>query len=143
MVDKFKMIASVYILFRDGDTFLLSRRYNTGYEDGNWSLVAGHVDEGESITAAAAREAKEESGVDIDPGDLVLKTTMHRRKDDIRMDFFFEPKKWTGELKNMEPDKCDDLQWFSATDLPSNTIPYIRQAIECSLRGQIYCEFGW
>lgn len=141
--EKFKLIASVYLLFvRDGKILLL-RRQNTGYEDGNYGLVAGHLEAHESLTSAAIREAKEESGVDIAPHNLGVVTTMHRKQNDERVDFFFEVKHWTGEPTNTEPDKCDDLSWFPLNELPSNTIPYIRQAIECSQKGIIYSEFGW
>lgn len=143
MPEKFKLIASVYLLFRKGNKILLLRRCNTGYEDGNYGLVAGHVDGNEAFTTAAVREAKEESGVDINPADLLLKTTMHRRQKDERVDFFFEPTKWTGDITNTEPDKCDDLSWFPINNLPENTIPYIHQAIECSIKGIPYSEFGW
>ncbi len=143
MSEKFKLIASVYLLFRKENKILLLRRTNTGYEDGNYGLVAGHVDGNESLTFAAAREAKEESGVEIDTKDLALKVVMHRIGADERMDFFFEPKKWSGEIKNMEPEKCSDLSWFLIDDLPQNTIPYIREVIECYKNGIFYCEFGW
>ncbi len=143
MKDKFKLIASVYLLFRRGDGILLLRRANTGYEDGNYGLVAGHLEQGESLREAAVREAKEESGVDIDVDDLIFKTTMHRRQEDERVDYFFEVTKWSGEIVNTEPDKCDDLSWFSINDLPENIIPYIRQAIECARDGVTYSEFGW
>lgn len=143
MDDRFKLIASAYLLFvRDGK-ILLSRRYNTGYEDGNYGLVAGHLEEHESLTQNALREASEEAGVQIDPKDLSMKTVMHRKKDDERVDFFFEVQNWTGEITNMEPDRCDDLSWFPIDDLPPNTIPYIRQAIECYRTGVRYSEFGW
>lgn len=143
MKEKFKLIASVYLLFVKDEKVLLLRRCNTGYEDGNYGLVAGHLNAHESLTQAAIREAKEESGVDIDPRDLEVKTTMHRRQDDERVDFFFEVKKWTGEPINTEPDKCDDLSWFPLDNLPQNTIPYIRQAIECYKEKIVYSEFGW
>lgn len=143
MEERFKLIASVYLLFIKDGKILLLRRANTGYEDGNYGLVAGHLDAHESLTHAAIREAKEESGVDIVRNDLEVKTTMHRRQNDERVDFFFEVKKWTGEPVNTEPDKCDDLSWFHLDNLPSNTIPYIRQAIECYQKGIIYSEFGW
>lgn len=143
MQEKFKLIASVYMLFVKDDKILLLRRCNTGYEDGNYGLVAGHLDAHESLTSAAIREAKEESGVVIEPEDLEVKTTMHRRQEDERVDFFFEVKKWTGDPINTEPEKCDDLSWFPMNDLPSNIIPYIRQAIECYRKGIVYSEFGW
>jgi len=141
--ERFKLIASVYLLFVKDGKILLLRRANTGYEDGNYSLVAGHLDAHESLTHAVVREAKEESGVDIDPNDIEVKTTMHRKQNDERVDFFFEAKKWRGEPKNTEPDKCDDLSWFALNNLPVNTIPYIRQAIDCYRKDIIYSEFGW
>jgi len=141
--ERFKLIASVYLLFIQDGKILLLRRKNTGYEDGNYGLVAGHLNAHESLTQAAIREAKEESGADIDPKDLELMATLHRKQDDERIDFFFKIKKWTGEPVNTEPDKCDDLSWFDLNELPSNTIPYIRQAIECYKNNIIYSEFGW
>lgn len=141
MSDRFKLIASVYLLFRDGDQILLLKRQNTGYEDGKYGLVAGHVDGDELLTKAAAREAKEESGVDIAPEDMVLKTVMHRKQDDERIDFFFEPTTWTGELTNMEPNKCSELTWSPIDDLPDNIIPYIKQAIISAERGIFYTEW--
>jgi 8-oxo-dGTP diphosphatase len=141
--ERFKMIASVYILFVRDDKVLMSRRFNTGYEDGNYGLVAGHVEDNESLTCAAIREAKEEAGVDIAPEDLEVKTTMHRRQEDIRVDFLFEAQKWGGEITNMEPERCDDLSWFPLDALPANTIPYTRQVIENYRKGIIYSEWGW
>jgi 8-oxo-dGTP pyrophosphatase MutT (NUDIX family) len=40
--------ASYVLLLRDGQV-LLERREGTGYMDGFWATVAGHVDRGESV----------------------------------------------------------------------------------------------
>ena len=143
MKERFKLIASVYILLVRERKILMLRRANTGYEDGNYSLVAGHADGNEALTDAIIREAREESGVLIAREELQLKVVMHRISNDERLDFFFEPKKWTGEPKNREPEKCDDLNWFSLDQLPENTIPYIREAIRCYREGIFYSEVGW
>lgn len=142
--ERFKLIPSVYALFIQGEKILLLRRFNTGFEDGKYGLVAGHADGGHTMRAEMAREASEEAGVKIQLDDINLALTMHRWcGDHERMDFFFIIKKWSGEIKNMELDKCDDLSWFALNQLPENTIPYIRAAIDCYLKGERYCEFGW
>lgn len=140
---RFKLILSVYLVFEKDGKVLLLRRKNTGYEDGNYGLVAGHADGGEPARAAACREALEESGVKIDPDKLVPVHFMHRRQSDERVDIFFKVTKWEGKITNAEPDKCDDLSWFVLDDLPQNTIPYIRQALNCVQKGEIYSQFGW
>ncbi|MEI9913427.1 MAG: NUDIX domain-containing protein [Candidatus Saccharibacteria bacterium] len=50
--DKFKLIPAVHLLLVDKDKILLLRRFNTGYEDGKYSVVAGHIDGGEAASSA-------------------------------------------------------------------------------------------
>ncbi|OGN04433.1 MAG: NUDIX hydrolase [Candidatus Yanofskybacteria bacterium RIFCSPHIGHO2_01_FULL_44_17] len=141
--ERFKLIPEVYLLLvRDGKILLLQRK-NTGYEDGNYSLVAGHAEAGEPLTHAMVREAKEECGIKIKPGDLALSLVMHRKTDRDQAGFFFRPLKWEGDVQNLEPEKCEDLNWFPIDNLPENTIPYIRKAVESLVSGVNYCEFGW
>ncbi|MFA5086296.1 MAG: NUDIX domain-containing protein [Candidatus Paceibacterota bacterium] len=143
-MERFKLIPSVYlILLKDGKV-LLSRRFNTGYEDGNYGLVSGHAEEKETFREALSREVFEEVGIEIDSSDLNLVLTMHRQcGDHERVDFFFTANAWNGEIKNAEPQKCDDLDWFPIDNLPDNTIPYVKKAIESYFDGMNYCEFGW
>ena len=66
MSDKFKLVATVHIFLTKNDTeILLLKRFNTGYEDGNYSVIAGHIDGNEEVKTAAIREAKEEAGIEI------------------------------------------------------------------------------
>src|SRR6185295_1108594 len=121
---------TVHLLFFRGDQILLLRRFNTGYRDGEYSVPAGHLDGNETVMAAAAREAGEEIGVQIEAGEIVFSSVMHRNEGDERVDFFVHVHKWRGEPVNAEPDKCDELRWTDVNDLPMNTIPYVRQAIQ-------------
>jgi len=139
--ERFKLIASVYLVLIKNNKILLSRRYNTGYFDGNYAFPAGHLNGNETLKQGMVREAKEEIGVDLEPNDLELIYVMNRKiPNDERLDFFFSTKKWQGEPKNMESDKCDDLSWFELSNLPKNIIPYIKQAIDSILNNIIYSE---
>ena len=54
---------AVIILVRDGERVLLARKAE--WAPGRYALVAGFVDNGESLEGAVAREVKEEVGVDV------------------------------------------------------------------------------
>src|SRR5512138_426757 len=98
---------TVHLFFIRGDQILMIRRFNTGYADGQYSVPAGHLDGGETVIAAARREAMEEVGVRIDPQDLEFSSVMHRMNAEERVDFFVQVHRWEGEPVNAEPDKCD------------------------------------
>lgn len=141
--ERFRQIGTAHLLLMKDGKILLSRRVNTGYEDGKYSVVAGHIDENETARQAMIREAKEEAGINIDIDDLDIAHMMHRNEGDHRIDFFFTAKKWFPEPNIMEPDKCDDLRWFDLDKLPDNTIPYIKKAIDSFLDKKLYSEHGW
>ena len=142
--ERHKLIPASYLVLRQNDKVLLLRRFNTGYEDGKYSLPAGHVDRGETFTTTIIREAKEEIGIVLNPTDASLSHMMHRKSVYTeRIDAFFVAEKWQGEVKNMEPGKCDDLSWHSIDELPENTIDCVRHAFECIRDGKFYSEFGW
>jgi len=54
---------AVIVLVRDGERVLLARK--AIWTPGRYALVAGFVDNGESLEGAVAREVKEEVGVDV------------------------------------------------------------------------------
>lgn len=143
-MERFKVMAAVHLfLIRNGNILLL-RRANTGYEDGNYSVPAGHLDGHESVTQAMIREAQEESLITLKPSDLKVVHTMHRTKEDgERIDFFLTAETWSGEPAIGEPHKCDDLSWWPLNNLPANVIPYIRQALTCYQRQITFSELGW
>jgi 8-oxo-dGTP pyrophosphatase MutT (NUDIX family) len=130
-------------LIRDGQILLL-RRYNTGYEDGKYSVPAGHLDGGAEVVEAAIREALEEIGVEIGRDDVRVVGVMHRQAGlEERIDFFVKVCRWKGEITNREPEKCDELRWVPVNELPQNVIPYVRQAICNYLEGIWFDSYGW
>lgn len=151
-----KFPVTVHLLFFRQDQVLLLRRFNTGFEDGNYSVPAGHLDGGETVRMAAQREALEETGVHIEVEGIAFAAVMHRKSDDTllplsgtgagtgeRVDFFVHVNAWNGEPFNAEPDKCDELRWCDVDALPVNIIPYVKQAIQNFRSGVVFDEFGW
>jgi 8-oxo-dGTP pyrophosphatase MutT (NUDIX family) len=139
--ERFKVKFAVYFIARRGNEVLLSQRMNTGYMDGMFSLVAGHVDGGEAAEAALVREIREEAGIKVDADDLELVFTTHRlgdAPDDEYVDLFFEGRKWQGELTNCEPEKCGGLEWYDVDELPSNTLQHVRDVLTSYEVGKRY-----
>lgn len=124
------------------DEVLLQLRQHTGFMDGHWAGAAGHVESGESVLAAAVREAAEEVGVSIRPDQLVPITAMHRTRAtgdpvDERVDFFFGCRSWLGEPRLMEPAKASDLRWFALDALPDPVVPHERIVLEALRVGRV------
>lgn len=140
---RFKLISAVHLFLIHSGKILLARRFNTGYEDGNYSVVAGHLDGNEEIKAAMIREAREEAGIELVAEDLQVVGVMHRKSNNERLDFFLVAERWSGELCNCEPHKCDELVWVDLDSLPKNVIPYVRKALENYRANQWFDSFGW
>ncbi len=144
MSTRFTYIGSVYLFLIRDRKVLLQRRFNTGFQDGNYGVPAGHLDGNETTREGCAREINEEIGIVINPNDFNIVHTMHRKAShDERIDFFMTANSFSGEIINNEPDKCDDLSWFPLDALPENIVDYVKQALENSLQGNIYSEYGW
>lgn len=143
-MERFKLVTAVHLILIENGKILLLRRYNTGYEDGNYSIVAGHLDGNESVITAMQREALEESGIHIEATDLEIVHVMHRKTPDREsIDYFLTCQKYTGEIQIMEPDKCDELAFYDLDNLPQNVIPYVRQALVNYQNGESFSVYGW
>jgi 8-oxo-dGTP diphosphatase len=129
---RFSVVPAAYVVFlRDGSgarEVLLQLRSGTGFMDDHWACAAaGHVERGESVHAAARREALEEVGIT----DVALTplTAMQRSNNtglaiDERVDYFFASTAWSGEPRVVEPEKCADLRWFPLDALPDPVVPH-------------------
>ncbi len=135
---------AVIVLIKDNQ-ILLSRRYNTGYQDGNYCLVGGHLEENETVKGCIIREAKEEIGITLLPEDLKVIHISHRFNmiDRTYFSSYVLAGKWSGEIANMEPNKCDDLKWFKLNELPENISPHIKFALENINKNIFFSEYGF
>lgn len=147
--NRFRLVPACYLMLVKNDQLLMLRRFNTGYDDGKYGLVAGHLDGGETFRETMIREAYEEVGIKLKTEDLKVVHVMHRfavpnplnlRE---RVDIFLQAGTWEGEPKNMEPNKCNDIRWFSIDKIPENTMLFIKQLLENYKNNILYSEFGF
>ncbi|MEU6081085.1 methyltransferase domain-containing protein [Streptomyces sp. NPDC047108] len=133
-------VVDVHLILRRGGEVLLGRRANTGYADGLLHAPSGHAEDGEDVVQAMIREAREETGLDLEPGDLRVALVMqHRAPADSaqpRMGWFFEARYGAGgEPVNREPDKCSQLDWFPLDALPDDMVAYCRAGLDAYRAG--------
>lgn len=138
MTAGYRLVPAAYVLLRRGHQVLLQRRRHTGFMDGHWAAgAAGHVEAGESVHAAAVREAAEELGITIRAADLEPLTVLHRSQGtglavDERVDFFFAVRRWLGEPRAVET-TAEALRWVAldALDtLDGPVVPHERMVLE-------------
>ena len=139
-------VPAVYLLLeRADDRVLLVERCNMGYQDGNWSVPAGHIELGELPGQAIIREAREEVGITLLWYHLELAHVSYRPKHDEtgdRVDFLVRTNFWEGEVKNCEPGKFRGFKWVAVDDFPHNVAPVTKHMIWCVKHGIVFSEIS-
>lgn len=124
--------AAVFMVVRDEKgRVLLQRRANTGYMDGYYDFPSGHVEAGEGFATAAVRELAEETSLTADEVNLQLKHANVNHTNFPYINIVFEVPVWQGTPHILEPDKCDDMQFFAVDALPEKctlAVRYIEKA---------------
>lgn len=107
---KVEVVAGV-VIKKDGKYLLIQEKKPKAYM--LWNFPAGKVDVGESIEQAAIREAKEESGYDVE---LIKEIAIfHANSTDV-VKHAFEAKIIGGELK-FPLDEILDAKWFTFEEI--------------------------
>jgi 8-oxo-dGTP diphosphatase len=140
MRDVFPVV--VHTLLLRGQTLLLLRRARTGYLDGWYALPGGHLQRGEGVVDCAIRELREETGVAVESAQLRPAAVLpYRSADQQGIDFIMMCTAFDGEPYLAEPDRFDDLGWWSVGALPAQTAPYIAPTLALARRGEWFLEF--
>lgn len=106
-----KVAVGTVIRAEDGRLVLVKRAIHPGY--GLWVFPGGYVDRGEEITAAAIREAREESGLDVRLDGLINIYSYPRRPLIIVV---YAATALGGELCG--DDECLEARMFSRDEIP-------------------------
>lgn len=119
-------VAVVVFVVREGRVLLVQRANDPGA--GRWALPAGFVDADEDPRAAAVRETREETGLDIAVDRLM--DVLYRPDDDGLADIViaYEGRVTGGVL--CPSDDADDAGWFAPDALPEIALATTRALLE-------------
>lgn len=108
----------VGVMVRHKGKILLGKRIGA-HGEGTWSFPGGHLEFREEIFECAEREAMEEVGIKITnlentsfTNDIFLEENKHYVTLFVVCDYL------SGEVKVMEPTKCEEWGWFDWEKLP-------------------------
>ncbi|MCI08355.1 nudix hydrolase 1-like [Trifolium medium] len=117
-------VAVVVFLLKDRSILLGRRRSSVG--DATFALPGGNLEFGESFEECAAREVKEETGLDLGQNKIEYLTVTNNVFLDqpkkchyvtIFMRVVLDPQD-EQVVQNLEPEKCDGWDWFEWEKLP-------------------------
>ena len=106
-------IVSGVVIKKDGKYLLVQEKKSHVY--GLWNWPAGQVEAGDTIESNAVKEAKEETGYDVE---LIRKLGIFQDNVNEAAKHVFEAKILGGELKFPE-DEILDAKWFSFEEIES------------------------
>ncbi|MBZ9572090.1 NUDIX domain-containing protein [Patescibacteria group bacterium] len=109
---KIYVVAGV-VIEKDGKFLLVQEKQPKCY--GEWNLPAGRVEKGDSIEATAIKEAKEETGFDIE---LIDKIDIFQEAGENAVKHSFRAKIVGGELK-FPKEELLNTHWFSFREIES------------------------
>lgn len=125
-VSEIPLVGVGVVLVEEGRLLLIKRGNEPG--KGLWAVPGGKVRHGEALKAAAQREATEETGLDVDVGDVAwvgerITDTYHI----VLIDFY--AKATGGELE--ASDDADEAEWVELATVDTYPLtPTMRDLIE-------------
>jgi len=101
-----------------GKVLLMKRKGSIG--SNTWGLPGGKLEKFETIENCAFREVKEETNLDI--SDIIIDSTITNdifHNDNIHYITLYVKCEHSGDLKNLEKNKCSIIKWFDWKELPT------------------------
>lgn len=130
-VDYIGVGSGAFMFNEEGKLFLMQRNKNCRNKAGFWSIPGGGVDYGEKVEDAIVREMKEELNIDIEVQKLlVVANDIIPEENQHWVSPQYICKIVGGELKNMEPEKCEGFDWFDLENLPEKLTNTTLQGLE-------------
>ncbi len=127
--------AGALIINDKNEALLLKRTSKTRNMAGFWMQPGGGVEFGEKIEDAVKREIKEELNIDIEIIKFLSFTEgIMKEEKQHWVSISYLAKIINGEVKNLEPEKHEEIKWFNLDNLPEklaqNTIDSIGEYLK-------------
>ena len=104
------------VVWDDDGRLLLIKRARGATRSGFWAIPAGYVDYGEDVRAAAARELREETGLEAEIGDVVWVASNFHDPAKLTVGIWFTGKVIGGTL--IAGDDAEEAEFFARGELP-------------------------
>jgi len=108
----------VGVIIKKGNKILLGKR-KSSHGEGSWSFPGGHLEFNEDLEECAKREVKEEVGIKVDNLKFITITNdIFKDEEKHYITIYLLAENYSGEVKLLEPHKCEEWGWFEWNNLP-------------------------
>ena len=146
MNDKKKVGVGFGVMIFDGNKILLGLRNEDSnkadselHGEGTWTMPGGKLEYGETFEQGGIREVKEENNLNVEAIEVMMvQNDMNEYAHFVTVGLM--AKKYSGEVKTMEPDEIVEWQWFDLEHLPNKLYFPSAKCIEKYKLGLFYKE---
>lgn len=143
-MDTKKIGAGFGVIILDNNKILLGLRNEDAIKasselrgEGTWTMPGGKLHYGESFEDGGIRETKEETDLDVEEIEVFcVQNDMNEYAHFVTIGMI--AKKYSGEVKTMEPDEIIEWKWFDLDNIPSNIYFPSAKCIEKYKSGRFY-----